>query len=292
VYVMPEHNLDTGTSSAELDIAELIKVLWQSKWRIAGITSFCTALALSYALLATPWYQAEVLLAPVEERAESALANQFGSIASIAGINVGNNGLIASAIATLESRELAGEFIEDHQLLTVFFADDWDADQKRWKEEDPEDWPDVRNAVKFFQEEMLTVTQDRQTSMVTLSLTWTDADQAAEWANELAVRVNARMRKRALKEAETNVAYLGEELAKTTVVTMQQSISRLLETEMQKLMLARGSEEYAFRVIDVAQAPRKPDRPRRLLITALGMMVGGMLALIWVLVTQQAKRSA
>ena len=74
------------------------------------------------------------------------------------------------------------------------------------------------------------------------------ADIAAAWATDLVARLNDNMRLRALTEAERNVEYLHGEMAATNVATMRESIGSLLETELQKLMLARGNEEFAFRV--------------------------------------------
>jgi hypothetical protein len=51
--------------------------------------------------------------------------------------------------------------------------------------------------------------------MVTLAIEWTQPEVAAEWANALVQRLNRRLRERALREAETNVAYLQAEMART-----------------------------------------------------------------------------
>src|SRR5690606_2767647 len=110
--------------------------------------------------------------------------------------------------------------------------------------------------IRYFDDNVRSISEDDETGLVTLTVEWIDPEIAAEWANILVERLNERMRRRALLEAESNVGYLQEELAKTGVVTLQQSISRLLESELQKLMLARGNEEFAFRVIDRAQVPK------------------------------------
>jgi uncharacterized protein involved in exopolysaccharide biosynthesis len=97
------------------------------------------------------------------------------------------------------------------------------------------------------------------------------------------------MRMRALKDAEENVQYLRTELDSTSLVMLQQSIGRLLETEMQKLMLAKGNEEFAFRVIDRAQPPNTRSRPYRSLIVAVATMVGGMAGVLLVLLRHSLK---
>lgn len=280
VYVMPE-NVVTGQADDEIDLGALVKTLWDAKLTILAITAAFTLASVAYAFLATEWYRAEVLLAPVEEMTAPGIAGQLGGLASLAGVTLGEKGSTAEAVATLQSRELAREFIEQNDLIPVLFADDWDAAQKAWRPKDPEDWPDVRDAIEMFHEDILQVSQNRQTSLVTLGVTWTDADAAAKWANELARRVNQRMRSRALREAEANVAYLQSELASANVVTLQQSIGSLLETEMQKLMLARGNEEFAFRVVDAAQPAKRPDQPKRPIVIALGVVLGGLMGIFW-----------
>jgi uncharacterized protein involved in exopolysaccharide biosynthesis len=127
------------------------------------------------------------------------------------------------------------------------------------------------------------VSEDRKTGLVTLGIAWRDASMAAEWANTMVARLNAQMRARAIADANQNIAFLRQELASTSIVPMQQSIGRLLEAELQKLMLARGNAEFAFRVVDAAQAPKRRSRPQRLLIIAGSLLLGGAAGCGWVI---------
>lgn len=284
VYVMPEQALG-GPADDAMSLREHWNVLWRGKWLIIAVTAVFAIAAVTYALMAHEWYRAEVLMAPADEKASASLGGQLGGLAALAGVTVGSGGESAEAIAVLESREFAREFIEDLDLLTVFFADDWDAQQERWRGNDPSKTPDIRDGVKYFHENVLRVSEDRQTQMVTLAIEWTQPELAAEWANALAQRLNIRLRDRALREAETNVAYLQAEIVRTNVVTLQQSIGRLLENELQKLMLARGNEDFAFRIVDRAWPPKERVRPKRALIAVIGTLAGGALGVVWVLIT-------
>jgi LPS O-antigen subunit length determinant protein (WzzB/FepE family) len=91
------------------------------------------------------------------------------------------------------------------------------------------------------------------------------------------------MRERALRRAEGNMKYLEAELARTNVVTLQQSIGRIVENEMQTVMLARGNEDFAFRVLDGPVAPKYPVRPRRLFTVLLGALIGVLVGMLSVL---------
>jgi uncharacterized protein involved in exopolysaccharide biosynthesis len=184
---------------------------------------------------------------------------------------------------------LTRSFIEDRGLLPVLLADDWDEAAGRWKETDPAKQPDMRDAIRYFDQNLRRVSEDTETSLVTLFIQWTDPVLAADWANDLVGRLNHTMRERALATAEENVAYLRNELAETTIATLSQSIGTLLEAELQKLMLARGTEEFAFKVIDAAEIPKQRAWPSRRLILILGAFVGGIFSVI-VIISRHAYR--
>ncbi len=284
---MPQDAL-AAAADDEMDLIRLWNTLWRSRWLIVSITAAFALGAVVYALLLPPWYSADVLLAPVKEKASMGLAGQLGGLASLAGIGAGGTGSV-EAVSVLKSRDFTRTFIEDQALLPVLFADDWDATTGRWKLAAP---PDLRQAVEFFDQNVRKVGEDRKTGLVTLSIEWKDPKLAAAWANLLAMRLNDHMRQRALAAAEANVKYLRHELETTAVVELQQSISRLLENEMQQLMLARGNVEFAFRIIDRAEVPRLKSKPRRTSIVVVAVLFAGFLSVFVVLIRDAVRSRA
>lgn len=57
----------------EIDLAELIRSLWQQKLLIAGVALGVTLLAAAYAFLATPYYKVQSVVRPVDQGALDAL---------------------------------------------------------------------------------------------------------------------------------------------------------------------------------------------------------------------------
>jgi uncharacterized protein involved in exopolysaccharide biosynthesis len=110
----------------------------------------------------------------------------------------------------------------------------------------------------------------------------------------LVERLNTRMRDRALRDAERNVNYLRHELTTADVVTLQESVARLLEREMQKMMVARGNPEYSFRVVDRASVPKWRFSPKRIQVVILGSLGGGLVAIFIAILLgrRRARRAA
>ena len=282
VYVVPDRSLPQPGDD-EIDLTDFFRILWWGKWIILSVSTFVAIVSVIYALNMTHWYRSEVLLAPAEAvTANQGIAGPLGNLAGLAGISVGGGGS-AEALAVLRSRDFTRAFIEDQNLITVLFKDQWDDDAGRWIEDDPNLQPDMRDAVRYFGENIRRISEDLNTGLVTVAVEWPDPELAAKWVTLLVERLNDHMRSRALMEAEANVEYLQAELGATSVVALQQSIGRLLEGEMQKLMLARGNEEFAFRIIDGAEVPRTPSRPSRRLFVMVAVAAGGCASVLLVL---------
>jgi uncharacterized protein involved in exopolysaccharide biosynthesis len=275
-----------------VDLSQLGDVVWLHKWKVIAITAVFVAIALAYALLAKERFQAEVLLRPADTKTTPGISGALGGLgglASLAGINISTSNT-AEPVAVLASREFTASFITDLDLLPVLFPSKWDSVNKRWKVSARTPPPDVRDGVRYFDKTIRTVKEDKKTGFVTMTIEWSDPKVAANWANTLVDRLNDRMRNRALAEAETNVSYLKQELASSNLVALQQSIGHILETELQKLMLAKATKDYSFKFIDHAEPPKWRSWPRRVLIVGAGFILGLCVSLFYVIARHGRKR--
>lgn len=272
---------------------------WRAYWQILVehrkligiITAATTVVALLAAFLITPVYRAEVLLAPISQEKTSglsALAGQFGDLAGLAGINLGENkDKTAENIAALKSRTLSTSFINQEGLKQALFPRKWDAEKKKWKDADsvPTDW----DAFNFFDKDIRSVSVDRKTGLVTLTIDWKDPTLAATWANSLVKYVNNRLKADAIDETSKSIGFLENQLAQTSSVEVQQAIYRLIEGETKNKMIASTREEYAFKVIDPAVPPEKRVRPKRLLIIGIGVFLGLLVSALVLSIRRTAK---
>lgn len=265
----------------QISLKEVLQVLWARRWLALSFIAVLVAGAILAAWLAPRKYEASTLISAVTESpggsqmgALSSVMSQFSGLASLAGLSVGANTRKAETIAVLQSRALTEEYIKQNNLLPVLFAKLWDSRLKRWKVTDPKKIPNLWAANQLFKSRIRDVTEDAKTGLVTLRITWKDPVVAAAWANGLVQATNDYLRGQAIAEADRNIAYLEEQAAKTDVVGVRQAIYSILENQIDKEMLARGTEQYALKVLDPALPPNGPSSPKPLMWTLLALFSG------------------
>ncbi len=288
---VPAHSQD------EIDLKELFSALWAGKWIIIATTFLAAVISVVVALSLPNIYKSEVLLAPAEENQGgglSALASQFGGLASLAGVNLSQGGADKTTLALelLKSRSFIGEFVEKHDLkATIMAANGWDMATNRltydediynsqtntWVREvkapkKPE--PSLLEVHEVFVKENLVVTQDEETGLVKISVKHYSPFIAKTLTDELVKAINAKIKHDDIAEANRSIAYLTEALEQTPVADMQATFYALIEKQQQTKMLANVRDEYVLKVIDPPMIPEKKFSPSRVLIVFGGALFG------------------
>ncbi len=291
----------------EIDLRELFNALWKGKWIII-VTIFVFAVgSVLYALSLPNIYKSDALLAPAESSngvGLSKMAGQLGGLAALAGVNLGagESSQTDLAVQVMKSRQFVETFINKHDLLVpLMAAKDWDlANNKLILNEElynsnTGEWlrepnglrgvtPTAQEAFEVFSKEVMSVSQDKESGLYTISVKHYSPYVAQQWVNWLIEDINKVMRERTIAETSQNLAYLNTQLQKTAVADMQSTFYKLIEEQTKSLMLAEVQEEFIFKVVDPAVAPELKDGPKRALICVLGTLLGGILGVAIVLV--------
>jgi uncharacterized protein involved in exopolysaccharide biosynthesis len=266
----------------EFSLRDLLGILWRGKWTILWATATCAVVATVAAWIIPKQFDAVVIMAPVTSTSGSiqtgglsALASQFGGLAGLAGLGANGDSKKSESIALLQSEALTERYIKENNLLPVLNEKKWDSQKMQWKVHDPEDMPTLWKGNQQFKN-IRSVTTDQKTGLVTLKITWDNPNTAAQWANGLVRLTNDYVRNKAIAESERNIAFLTDEGTKTNIVEARQAIYQIMQKEINTVMLARGSEEYAFKVLDPATVSEKASFPRKLIWLVVGTF-GGLL---------------
>ena len=294
----------------EIDLRELFSVLWAGKILIVGITTLFALGSVIYALMLPNQYQASIVLAPAQQEAGglSASLGQLGGLASLAGINIGEGGGSEPQLAQeiLRSRSFIETFISENDLaVEVFAVDDWDVqtnqlsidaalydtDSGEWVRESAPGKSPIPSGWELYKvfSGRFSVSQDKKTGMVTLSVEYYSPIVAKQWADKLVAAINAHMQARKLQQVNRNIKYLEAQIEKTPIADMREVFYTVIEEQIKSKMLAEASPEYVFETVSPAMVPEEKSQPKRALICILGTLLGGMLSVLWVLVRHYAR---
>lgn len=311
---MQDVNFRPAAPEDEIDLRELFSVIWQGKWLIIAITAVFTIASVGLALYLPNIYKSEALLAPAAEEQSggglAALASQFGGLASLAGVNLGaksGTDKTQLAIEVLKSRQFTSEFIQKHNILAdLMAAETWDRDADKLiydpelYNEQTNTWvraveppfkpePSMQEAYKEFSK-IFSANTDKESGMVTLSVEHLSPTVAEQWVTWLIQDINKVMKERDVAEANRSSEFLNKQIALTNVADIKAILYKLVEEQAKTIMFAEVRDEYVFKTLDPALAPEEKAKPKRALICALGIMLGGMFGVMFVLVRNFVKK--
>jgi len=288
-----------------IDIKVLIRVLTAYRWVFASVVVAGTVLAVIVALLIPDVYRADALLAPNEEQqsgAFSSLADQYGGLAALAGVDLGAGAdeKTTLGLAVLRSRKFISDFVERHDLLVPLIAakgwdresgeliidqDDYNVKTNQWirKVSYPKKVvPSLQEAHEVFFEDVLSVGQNSKTGFVTISIEHYSPLVAKQWVDWLVEDINETVMRRDVREAEQAIEYLNGQIRATSLAELQNVFSRLIEEQTKTIMLAAVTDEYLFKTVDPAVAPEYKSKPKRALIVLIGALLSAFLAALLV----------
>lgn len=299
-------NFSPSIPSGYIDVREVFGVVWRAKWPIIAITVVFAIASVVFSIQQPNIYTSEALLAPASEDQGgglSALASQFGGLASLAGVNLsGKGGSDKSELAleVLKSRKFTSDFIQRHNILPDLMAvSKWeqennkiiynpkiyDEQQQLWVREvdapyKPE--PSMQEAYKAFSK-IITVGKDKLTGMVTISVDHLSPYVTHQWVTWLVQDINKVMKERDVAEAHRSTDFLNKQISLTNVADIKAVLYKLIEEQAKTIMFAEVRDEYVFKTIDPAIVPEEKTNPKRAIICILGTLLGGMLAIMLVL---------
>ena len=97
------------------------------------------------------------------------------------------------------------------------------------------------------------------------------------------------MRELDKQSSQRSIDFLNESTKLTSVRSINDVISILLENQMQTLMLANSQKDYVFKIIESPIAPEKKSGPGRALICIILTFLGGLFSICVVFIQHYRK---
>lgn len=178
--------------------------------------------------------------------------------------------------ARLVSRDFTMLFLEQFNVYRYFYPGHWNAEEQDWEEGFT---PDRGESFTRFRDDVRMVEHDEETDILTVSMRWPDPVVARDMANAYVAAFNEFIREKTRSEVRRKQAFLHEELRRSDILELQQSLYRLIEAQTAMAMLASARQEYALEIIDPAATPYKSFNLSRKRKVLLGTIAGTLMAI-------------
>lgn len=280
----------------DINVRELFSIIWNKKKFLAISLSFSAVIAIIIALYLPNIFTSSAILSPADDQQSNAGMSQAAGLASIVGMTLPAQAAdkTTEAIERVQSFEFFNKFFLPNILLKDLMAvSRWNSESNdisyirslinspegTWRNEEPSS----QSAYKQYKK-MMTISQDKKTSFVTLSIKHKSPFVAQEWAQLIIDKINQSMRDEDKNKALRSVKYLNTQIRQTSYEQVKQSISALQQQQFKSLMLIEANDDYIFKVLNSPIAPEFKSEPRRSLIVIFGTLIGVMLSIFFVLI--------
>lgn len=261
-----------------IGLIDIVRTLLKRK-KIILISIFGFLLiAVVFALVVTKQYKSVLLALPVADEEQSASAKLGGFASLLGGASKGDRSQFS--FETLKSRDFAGKIIVKHDLMPEILPDRWDSEKKSWILDDNGKPPSLSLAITVFQENNLSIEIDQKTGLITLEVTWSNAQKAAVIANDFIDVANQFLREKAIIDSKSSMQYLKDQIAETQEIEVKEMLYGLVQKELQITKVAQSKQDYAFEVIDPAVPADYAAKPKKKLIVVIGVMTGTLFGIL------------
>ncbi|MDB3867955.1 Wzz/FepE/Etk N-terminal domain-containing protein [Gammaproteobacteria bacterium] len=296
---------NSSHSEQLINFKELFSILWDAKYWISLSVSIFGVFSLFYALSLPNIYLSESLLRLSTQSSQSnssPFPSQFGSLASMAGINLGSSGndisKINTVLSTIQSRDFLKRLLEVEWVLPglmalesydpetkkiIYNSSIYNSDENKWIREVPNN----RSQIPSFQEVLpvyqgtIRVFYNKQTSHITIGVSHQSPIFAYKFLSLIIDEVNSFNRMIAIENAEKSLAYLYEQISIEKRDDISLTIESVIEQQLQQKMLAEVNKDFLIQPIDSPYIPEMKNAPVRAQLCVLITLFGGIISCLF-----------
>lgn len=196
----------------EIDLFELLGIIWKRKKLIFALVFVVTALAVVYSLIATPVYRASAKIIPVSSGRGISIPipGELMGFAGLLGANLGGGDNIIKAV--LNSRELAKTVVQKYDLKRYIYPNIWDEETGELKVSS-EKIPQEDEIAETFLKNFVQIVDQKRDGVIEISVLFPKhATLSAIVANEMVYSLQNILNQKAYTNAKRNRIFIEEQV--------------------------------------------------------------------------------
>ena len=298
-------------TTGQVSLIEIVTEIYRHKIKVILASSMLLIIAVIFTLQLPNNYTSKVLLVSAgdDQGGLASLAKNFGGLAGLAGIGLGQSAGTDKSLIGLEilkSQKFITDFVVRHDLTVPLMASEgskavtyeliiddelYDVKTNSWVREvkPPKTIEPTPQEIHERFMELLSIEQDAKTGFITISLEFYSPIMTKKWIDLLVYDLNNKMKLDDKVEAKESIEYLNDILLATKNNNMKETFYQLLEEQTKTLMLTESRSEYIFKTISPSVVPEKKSSPHRAVICIFAAFLGGFITVVIVLIRYFAK---
>ena len=275
-----ENKIISGYQENEITISVAFSFISRQKKPIMIAVFIVMVITLLYGFSLPNIYRSNGIYEVVGSGSTSSHVKKSGlsSIAGAVGVSLGggetNRGDVI--VETVRSKTFLKHLLQFDGILPGLVAAEYynpksqtiDFDRSIFSVED-NSWngapPTIHDAFKKYSRQ-LSIYQDQGDNFIYISFDHVSPNFAQEFVLLVIEQLNLKLRSKSLDEANAALNFLEDQLANTFLIELRNSISSLIQKQLEKKMLADVSENFALTPIERPFIEQEKESPSRLLL--------------------------
>ena len=285
----------------EIDIAAIVNKLVQGKKLIFFIIAFAVLISSIFSFLMKDYYESESVLKTASD--DMGNLSQYSGLAALAGVNVPTTDVanVDEIIELVKSRGfvkhlltfegvleglIASKSFYDETCQLIYDDDLYDSESKKWVRKPKKGFkliPSYQEAHKVYLEEILTVSKDLRTGLLTITVEHLSPIYARDLLSLIIREINSLKKKEDIKLAQETINKLFIESAASSNLSLKNSVNELIKAQLEKKMQAEIKKDYVLETIEPPFIPEERSKPNKLFIIMLSAIIGALGGILVVL---------
>ena len=177
---------------------------------------------------------------------------------------------------------IAAKYYDPESMKLVFDPSIYSEKNKKWnpKKLDGKIEPTYIMTHSFFIDKHLDINIDPKTKFITVSISHISPIFAKDTLSLLITEANLIEKEKAQNESEKIIDFLRSEIQKTNNSELKYSFNKVLEKQIENLVLSEVNNEYLVETIDEPFIPEEKSGPSRIFIILIGSIIGFAISII------------
>ena len=284
----------------EIDLMELLSVLWRGKYFVIIFTIISLAAGSQHLRNLSSKYSVSILLAPVQEEQSTPNFGNLGGLASLAGISLprGSASDFAKYEIMLKTQEMSTLIFQEQNLIQELFSGEWDNDRQIFREPKQNRKTLIKNYVKelltgqppkeykepnpdrltVFINRNILVGLNKKTQYLNVSAETSNPELLTKLMVFMIINTDELFKKKFIKQANDAVQFYQIKISKARSQEHREILATLIAKEERKLLLATRDGPFVAEILTGPNTSLNPTSPKASLILVLSVLLGGFLS--------------